>query len=443
MKGSTMNLPTVRAIAFALIAAACVESDDSERAVAPEDGPWTPAGNVAATVPVRTGRRIEGYEEINLAGVYSMQWDAKGTLWALVLVRVQSVLPGSVAVEVPTFAKFEGGQWQKLAPIVDIQVTGADKVPVPGKLVIDKEGRPNVPYTKAVGNELSRIGVVRFSDGKVEEVGAQLEDTLNTPMANPQLFLGKDGRMHIAYERELQYPDSFTRPAELGIAIRAWDGTRWMNPILTDAPKVGNGTWEITADETGAPLIAQVDVGYTRVRVDRFADERWQMLGGPILGSRENITTPHIVARRGVIAVAFKTCTSVSLGSAFSGTGAECASTVAVLKDKSWDVLPFPSILAAGGPNEALSIDIDAQKRIVYAANETEQTIGGDVTGQGLRVRRYDGARWSRMGQPPKADPNLALQSVAVDDQGKVAVTYTTNARQPEAVPNVALWGGD
>jgi hypothetical protein len=444
MKRHTRNnsLLALTVAASALVLSACPESSDSGRqAFAAADGPWAPLGDVQS-VSQKTSPP-EGYAEIGLDAVTSLKWDDRGTLWGFGSIQYESVGTKQRA-KVGTLLRFQNGAWQKVASPLNLSQLGPVEIGryAAGQLALDGEGAPVIPYRQCLGDEckVSIIRVYRWNNSAFEEMGGGPASPSDSRLYGPPVLArDKEKRVVVAYSEPNQGPEVVvgSAPAEYTqITQRRFENGRWVAATRLEVPLPSNsaGSWHFAMRGDGTPLVAVLDRVDQRALVYAYEKEQWRQVGASLTGTLPNLRGLQLAARDGQVALGYKACAKVSLGTTTgSAKGESCAFNVALLEGGQWKRLPIASHYKPGG--DVPSLEFDNQKRLWFAEEVNEENLGGDVVGQGLRIQRFDQGKWSRVGQPPSR-PSGGLLAIAQD--GKVALGSASKDG-----PKVFTWNGN
>jgi hypothetical protein len=218
--------------------------------------------------------------------------------------------------------------------------------------------------------------------------------------------------------------------------------------VTIDGPSeeiVGFGGVAMAEDGTGGLVYLKRVDGVAHVFVSRFVEGRWS---APIRVDREDqfaASWPRLGAgNHGELLVLWATPFATEnekpvqeLLSATLGPGSEAFGPAAIVD---------PDIREGTGTSPALAMSSTGQADVVYRVVQPQSSIpllrAGDVQ-EGVRVARYSGERWTRLGAINR-DPGLSMRPPTAANAPQIAITPTGNAivvwQEPELGGVARIW---
>jgi hypothetical protein len=374
-------------------------TDTGSFAKASADGPWTKISDIQNAV--QPTNSFEGYNVLGIGSVMAVSESPDGTLWAVVGVRKAGVVTKIEFIQPTLFRSQQGGAWQNLgfaAVVPDEKSPPLSILP----LHADAQGLTIPVYQKGL------LNVYRFYGAGFEElslfrqerpaVGAQSE-LIYGPI---RIAYDKQGALYAAVvDGEPTVPghqSSQLQENHQSVRVYRMGQSRWEMVTKRALPRFTTNC-AFAVREDGAPMVAILDLEYYRAAVWLYEKDQWQILGEPVRGTDDRIDAVQLASRQGKTALAIRTWHQVSLGTLTgSAKGSTAAYNIFELENGAWKALPFMSTYQPA--KDPPTMDYDLKGRLWFGENMAEENTVGDVIGSGLRIRRFERGKWSRVGHP-------------------------------------------
>jgi hypothetical protein len=444
------TLARALALTLSLTMTACPSqsSDDTTFAKASADGAWTKVGDIQNAVQPTNG--FEGYNSLGVGNVQALTEGPDGTLWAIVGVRKAGVVSKVEFIQPTLFRSQGGGAWQNLAFAVEVRNEQESPLQVlPPRA--DAEGHLVIPVYRE--NVLS---VYRFYGAGFDILATLQQESPSIGAQGVKLY----GPVKVAYDTggvpytalvdgEPTVPGYQSSQLSLpfqSVRVYRMNQKQWQLvskralPLQGGADGNGANSFAFAIRDDGAPLLATLDQESFRVSAWVLEQDQWKLLGAPLRGTDDRIDALRLVSRQNKTALAVRTVHQVSLGAVTgSAKGSAAAYNFFELENGAWKSLPFASTYRPA--REAPTMDYDPKGRLWIAENMFEEKVIGDVAGSGIRIRRFERGKWSRVGHPLTGARGGFL---ALGTTGKAAVAVVGKPSSGTYNENfIFRWDGD